>query len=435
MKKNLSAALLFVICVLCACKSDPDWAAGTLNPTVAINDIRSLYKDGNLRLTAELLAGAVQTCGIVSSNYTEGNIPEGVVVVQNTRRSKTSGIAVYVGELASTFQQGDSLLLRIEDKILTRENGVLTIRALDEEDITVLSRGHRLNPIPVKVSALLSDPGQYESVLIKITNCVPVETPGGGATYEGGLAVDDGTGMVTIGVREGTALASKTVPADPVTYIGLLSSEVDDAGVIQLSVWPRSVRDIIEKYVILAWDLRGYNITQGPTRDATKVDDNLEMSALSRGPGLTAAQAGDAFSATWPVDVDKDAAVLHGSYYQFSLTPKDNVRISLLSIDIALRVQANGPRNYCWMYSLDGGNSFAEMSDNLVFKGSTSDNNGIMQPTLNIEEVAGVQEFSGPMIIRLYAWGAIDNKSTFRIGKSLTDRPYALSVEGMVQTE
>ena len=131
MKKNLSAALLFVICVLCACKSDPDWAAGTLNPTVAINDIRSLYKDGNLRLTAELLAGAVQTCGIVSSDYTEGNIPEGVVVVQNTRRSKTSGIAVYVGELASTFQQGDSLLLRIEDKILTRENGVLTIRALD----------------------------------------------------------------------------------------------------------------------------------------------------------------------------------------------------------------------------------------------------------------------------------------------------------------
>ena len=64
--------------------------------------------------------------------------------------------------------------------------------------------------------------------------------------------------------------------------------------------------------------------------------------------------------------------MLHGSYYQFSLTPKDNVRISLLSIDIALRVQANGPRNYCWMYSLDGGNSFAEMSDNLVFKGSTS---------------------------------------------------------------
>ena len=58
----------------------------------------------------------------------------------------------------------------------------------------MLSRGHRLNPIPVKVSALLSDPGQYESVLIKITNCVPVETPGGGATYEGGLAVDDGPG-------------------------------------------------------------------------------------------------------------------------------------------------------------------------------------------------------------------------------------------------
>ena len=73
------------------------------------------------------------------------------------------------------------------------------------------------------------------------------------------------------------------------------------------------------------------------------------------------------------------------------------------------------------------------MSDDLVFKGSTSDNNGVQQPTLNLEEVAGVQEFSEPMIVRIYAWGAADAKSTFRIGQSRADRPNALVIEGMVR--
>ena len=85
------------------------------------------------------------------------------------------------------------------------------------------------------------------------------------------------------------------------------------------------------------------------------------------------------------------------------------------------------------MYSLDNGENFSEMSGNLVFKGSTTDNNGIQQPTLNLEEVAGVQEFSEPMIVRIYAWGAADTKSTFRIGQSLANRPYALTLEGMIR--
>ena len=136
-----------------------------------------------------------------------------------------------------------------------------------------------------------------------------------------------------------------------------------------------------------------------------------------------------ALTAAWRITGEAPATL----YYQFTITPKNNAQVSLLSLDVALRVQPNGPKNYIWMYSLDNGENFSEMSGNLVFKGSTTDNNGIQQPTLNLEEVAGVQEFSEPMIVRIYAWGAADAKSTFRIGQSLANRPYALTLEGMIR--
>ena len=434
MKKIVLAAALFALCATSACKTNPDWAAGTLNPTVSISDVRFLYKGNNRQLTANDLAGAVQISGVVNSNYSAGNVPEGIIVVQNTLRSKTCGIAVHVGtEIAPTFQPGDSLLLRIEGKTLTRENGALTIRTLDETDITVLSTGHKLSPIPITASALMAAPETYESVLVRVANCTPEEPVGEGTTYEGALSVSDGTGTLTVYAREGSDLADHTVPAEPATYIGLIFNEVDESEENQILICPRSLSDVIEKYTILAWNLTGYNISQGPTRNATTVNANLETSALSRGPGLTEQQASNAFAAQWPMDISKEAAMERGSYYQFTITPKSGALVSLLSLDVALRVQPNGPKNYAWMYSLDGGTSFSEMSDDLVFKGSTSDNNGVQQPTLNLEEVAGVQEFSEPMIVRIYAWGAADAKSTFRIGQSRADRPNALVIEGMVR--
>ena len=434
MKKIVLAVALFALCATSACKTDPDWAAGTLNPTVSISDVRFLYKGNDRQLTTDDLSGAVQISGVVSSNYTEKNVPEGIVIIQNTLRSKTSGIAVHVGsELASTLQPGDSLLLQIAGKTLTRENGALTIRSLNNTEITVLSTGHKLSPIPVTASALEANPEAYESILVRVSNCAPEEPSAENPSYEQGLTVGDGTGTLTIYAREGSDLATHLVPDEPVTYIGLVFTETDESGNTQLFICPRSLRDVIEKYIVLAWDLTGYNITQGPTRDATVVNASLEMSALSRGPGLTAQQAGNAFAAQWPMDISKEAAFEHGSYYQFTITPKNNVQVSLLSLDVALRVQPNGPKNYIWMYSLDNGENFSEMSGNMVFKGSTSDNNGIQQPTLNLEEVTGVQEFTEPMIVRIYAWGAADAKSTFRIGQSRPERPYALSLEGMVR--
>ena len=276
-------------------------------------------------------------------------------------------------------------------------------------------------------------PTNTEPLWVRVSNCTPEDPSVENPSYKEGLTVGDGTGTLTIYAREGSDLATLAVPEEPATYIGLVFTEAGEDGNTQLFIQPRSLRDVIEKYIVLAWNLTGHDNIKYPTRDATVVNANLEMSALSRGPGLTAQKAGNAFASEWPMDISKEAAIERGSYYQFTITPKNNAQVSLLSLDVALRVQPNGPKNYIWMYSLDNGENFSEMSGNLVFKGSTTNNNGVQQPTLNLEEVAGVQEFSDPMIVRIYAWGAADAKSTFRIGQSLANRPYALTLEGMIR--
>lgn len=436
MKKTAFAIVFFTVCLMYSCGDNKEWYEGVLNPTVSIAEIRALYENGDVMLSKTNMSGGVQTCGVVYSNHTGGNLPKGTVIMQNTRRSKTSGIAIYVGDVASSLRQGDSIMVKVEGKTLTKENGILTIKTVAESDITILSRGHYIMPVSVQASALLADPEQYESLLVKVSNCSPKNSTVAGDTYEGDVEVTDGTGVVTIHTEAGSVNSSREVSENPSTYIGLVFSEQDVSGECNMvSIWPQSTRDIMERYIILAWDLRGYDIDDGDTRNATINHDDLGISALSRGPGITIAQASNAFSATWPMDADKNAAIARGSYYEFSIIPENNVAVSLCSIDITLRVQPNGPQNYIWTYSLDGGDTFVEMSNNLKFQGKTNNNEGEIQPTLNLEDLIGVQNFRDTMIVRIYAWGAADNKSTFRIGKSREDRPYALSIEGYIQKE
>lgn len=435
--KRIVCFVSFIACLLgSACKENPDWAAGTLNPTVSIMDVRALYKGSDLVLTQDKLSGGVQIAGVVNADYQNGNMPDGIITIQSTLRTKTRGIALRVGDdVASTLKLGDSVLFQIKDKRLVRGNGCLMIDGVGESDVKVLSSDHRLTPQTITASALLALPDEYESVLVKIANCSPADPSSPDLSYEGGLFVEDETGSLTIYAQPDTPVSELSVPEKPATYIGIAFADYEQSEAAAISLWPRFASDIIEKYILLAWNLTGYNISTGLTRDATVVDPNLEVSTLSRGPGLEAQQASNAFSSVWPIDIDRVAAMEHGSYYEFSIVPKNNAKVSLLSLDIALRVQPEAPKNYMWMYSDDQGEHFVPMSGELQFEGKTTDNNGIQQPTLSLEEVEGIQSFSSPVIIRVYAWGATNATSAFRIGQSRPERPYALTIEGMTRCE
>lgn len=185
---------------------------------------------------------------------------------------------------------------------------------------------------------------------------------------------------------------------------------------------------------LLAWNLLGKAGNEA-TVNSTTNHPNIAVSTLKRGTGITAVTAGGSFASTFPINADKDEAISAASYYEFTLTPKTNTTLSLTTLDVILRIQTNAPPTYIWRYSKDGGANFNDIGSARTWTTNFSENNGIQEPTLALSAIADLQNFSTPIIFRLYAWGGTSATSNngFRIGKSLTNIQNALAIGGTVK--
>lgn len=431
--KNIVLVLLAIFFTLSGCKEDKDWATGEINDEISIESLKFIYKGTDIVLSRDNMAGGIHIRGVVSCDYSKGNMPHGRISIQQNYRTRTAGIALDMGEYAPNVKLGDSILVRIEGKTLTREGGSIQVKNIMEEDLKILGNTS-LEPIKVTAATLIANPGTYEAVLVSISNVLPNEPPADGQTYEGDLKVTDGSGIFTVRTNSGIPLASKKVSDNFASYTGVFFYETSGDGSPFPYIRMRSTSDLFEKYRILAWDFRAYNFTNdGPACPATVNSQYLEVSVLSCGSGTTPDRASSAFSAAWPISPDKEKALSNNEYFEFSIRPKEGVTLSLLSIDVKIRAHANGPQSYAWMYSTDEGAEFVQMGEDLAFIGQDL-NVGFVQPTFDVSGISGVQEFTGPLTVRLYAWGATTAGRAFRLGQSNDETPYALSVEGVVQT-
>ena len=80
------------------------------------------------------------------------------------------------------------------------------------------------------------------------------------------------------------------------------------------------------------------------TSFSTLTDDCLEVSELSRGPGLVPQKATCSFASTWPACNSMLGAVRLGAYYQFSLNAKRGCVVSFDRLLVVLRVQPDALR-------------------------------------------------------------------------------------------
>jgi len=437
MKKILFIATVFTLFVLAACKRT-DWAEGTLSTIISIEDVRLLYKGEDLALNSNNLAGATKIAGVVISDASSGNIPEGILVVQNTRRKKVRGINLNVGAQATNYKPGDSVVVVIEGSILKQEQGVLKIDGIATNAIQLISEYNTLNIQQVSVSQLQANPALYESTLVKIYAGDFVPEPIAGDRYSGDKVLSDGTGEILLHTEVTASYAEEQLPATvSVTGVALRYLPVGSAQP-EISLWPRNIEDLKAKTVILAWNLLGA-IGNEVTSNSTVTNPNLEISTLSRGPGIAAQTAGGSYASTFPINADKAAAITAGSYYQFSIKPMGSAKISLSALDVILRIQTNAPRTYIWVYSIDGGITFKDIGEPYTWTTGFTDNNGIQQPQLDLTAVEDLQLLTAdaPVIFRLYAWGgtSISSNNGFRIGKSLTAAQHALAIEGTVIEE
>lgn len=184
---------------------------------------------------------------------------------------------------------------------------------------------------------------------------------------------------------------------------------------------------------ILAWNFGPEVKGNERTSLSTYTDPNLEISILSRGPGIAAEKASLSFASAFPLNLSKEEAVKAGAYYQFTVRAKEGYQVSLEALDVVLRVQPHAPKVYRWMYSTDGIKFSKLGKDDVKIKATI--NNGLPQATLDLSAYEELKKIpsSQNITFRLYAWGTTEanGENGFRIGKSSATRN-ALSVTGKV---
>lgn len=170
---------------------------------------------------------------------------------------------------------------------------------------------------------------------------------------------------------------------------------------------------------IAGWEFSAYN-TANPapvTINAGLNNVNLNASVLSRGAGLTAGSYNFAYVSTTSVTATKAAAIANNEYYQLTVSPNPNFKVSLSTLKYRFRCVSSGPVNNRWMYSVDGGTNFTEIGQaDAVSTVST----GGAEYQLDLSGIPDLQNVKQTVQLRMVVWGATANTAVFGFGRILS---------------
>ena len=179
--------------------------------------------------------------GVVVSDHSGGNLPAGLLIVQDKRRlGQLRGISIPIGDAANNYAPGDSVVINVEGSVLKQVNGILQLTGISNEDITKVSAGNAVAPLIVKSSTVLAKPDLYESILISVTKAGFDPSIPAGSTYAGDRIINDGFGNLTLHTEAGAAFANKPLPFLS-NFTGIAFAGPD--ATVQL--WPRGENDIM----------------------------------------------------------------------------------------------------------------------------------------------------------------------------------------------
>ncbi len=241
MKKILFYSLLMLsMGFIAGCKKDGNYPGGKVSPYISTFDVRNIFKGSDVVLTTANMFGADKISVVVVSDHSGGNMPEGLVAVQDARRlGRLRGIALSLGSDAASYVPGDSLVININGKTLRRENGILVLAGLTSADIDKVATNVTISPSIVRSNEILDNPGDYESTLVSITSAGFDPSTPVGATYEGDRIINDGFGNIILHTESTASFADNTLPYLS-NFTGVVFRNADGAPM----VWPRSENDI-----------------------------------------------------------------------------------------------------------------------------------------------------------------------------------------------
>ncbi len=201
-------ALLF----LGGCKKG-NYPGAVVSPYVSILDVKDLYKGEDITLTQANMYGSEKITAMVVSDHSGGNMPAGLLVVQESRRlSQLRGIAVDLGGEAAKYVPGDSVTITVEGGVLKRVNGMLQITGVPATAVTKVSSGNAITVNRVPASLILADPNKYENTLVVIVKAGFNPLPAPSDVLAGDKLLNDGFGDIPLHTEAAAAFAKTQAP-------------------------------------------------------------------------------------------------------------------------------------------------------------------------------------------------------------------------------
>jgi hypothetical protein len=230
--KKLQLYSLLVLCLaaLWGCKKKEfpgEYPGAVLSPYISIFDIKDLYRGTDVTLTKDNMLGCTRITATVVSDHSGGNIPAGLLVVQESRRlSQLRGISIALGAAAATYVPGDSVTITVAGGVLKKVDGILQITGVPASAVTKVSSGNTIPPNRVPSSQILADPEKFESTLSVIVkggfNPLPLPTD----VLSGDKILNDGFGDLTLHT-EATATFANTPLAFNANYYGIVFNTIN----------------------------------------------------------------------------------------------------------------------------------------------------------------------------------------------------------------
>lgn len=214
MKKKILYPVFFLSLIfMLSCNKDGNYPGGTVSPYISIYDVRDLYKGDEVTLTKENMFGSAKITGVVVSDHSGKNLPAGLLVLQDRRRlSELRGISVNIGADAANYIPGDSVIVNVEGAVLKRVDGILQITGPTGSAVTKVSSNNAIPVNRVPSSAVLANPGKYESTLIVIVKAGFNPSAAPGDIFSGDKLINDGFGDLTLHTESTATFANMAAP-------------------------------------------------------------------------------------------------------------------------------------------------------------------------------------------------------------------------------
>jgi hypothetical protein len=246
MKKIIFNSLLLISIAFAwsGCEKQ-NYQGGDISPYIPLFDLRNLYKGSDITLSKDNMFGSESITGVVISDHSGKNLPEGLLILQEKRRlGLLRGIAVNIGAAAANYVPGDSVQILVSGGVLKRVNGMLEITGIAATAVKKVTSGIKIPPYRVASSSIIAKPDDYESVLVAIVKAGFFVAAKPTDTYSGDKFINDGFGNFPLHTEASATFAGSTGLNFNANYYGIVINTMAPDGKLQPRHQIRTLNDV-----------------------------------------------------------------------------------------------------------------------------------------------------------------------------------------------